>query len=185
MIDRPPVRTLLFVPANRPERMAKALTLDTDAVVFDLESAIPGAAVAEARELVAGVLAASTDDQPRRFVRVNSEPARLAEDLDAVVGPALDGILLPQVVGPDDVRRVDDLLAAREVDRGLGVGHTAVMPLVETAAAVRLAFEIATVSPRVAYMGGATSRGGDLARSIGYRWTRERVTRRRISGRRC
>ena len=171
MTERSPVRTLLFVPANRPERMAKALTLATDAVVFDLESAIPGAAVAEARTMVAEVLVERGSERPSVFVRVNSEPDRLADDLDAVVGPALDAVLVPQIVGPDDVRRVDDELAARETDRGLAVGHTAIMPLVETASAVRSAYEIATASPRVAYMGGATSRGGDLARSVGYRWT--------------
>ena len=37
----------------------------------------------------------------------------------------------------------------------------------------RLAFEIATASPRVAYFGGGVSRSGDIARSIGYRWTPE------------
>ena len=48
-----------------------------------------------------------------------------------------------------------------------------IMPLVETASAVRLAYELATASDRVAYMGGATGRHGDLGRSIGFQWTPE------------
>ena len=47
------------------------------------------------------------------------------------------------------------------------------MPQIESASAVRLAFDIATASPRVAYMGGATGRGGDLARSLGFRFSAE------------
>ena len=43
----------------------------------------------------------------------------------------------------------------------------------ETASAVRRAYDLATASARVAYMGGATSRQGDLARSVGYEWTPE------------
>src|SRR5206468_2865502 len=39
--------------------------------------------------------------------------------------------------------------------------------------ALRTAYEIASSSPRIAYMGGATSRGGDLTRSVGFRFTPE------------
>ncbi|MCY4434295.1 MAG: aldolase/citrate lyase family protein, partial [bacterium] len=48
-----------------------------------------------------------------------------------------------------------------------------IMPLVETASAVRLAYELATASDRVAYMGGATGRHGDLGRSVGFQWSPE------------
>lgn len=169
MIVRPPVRSLLFVPANRPDRMAKAMGLHADAVVFDLESAIPSGAVGEARSCIAELLASSSG--PAVFVRVNSDPDTQAGDLDAVVAHGLAGVLLPQVVEPEDVSRLAVRLDDIEVDRGLPAGQVAIMPLVETANAVRTAYEIATASTRVAYMGGATSRGGDLTRSIGFRWT--------------
>ena len=53
------------------------------------------------------------------------------------------------------------------------VGSTIIVPLLETANALRTAYDIAISSPRIAYMGGATSRGGDLARSVGFRFTPE------------
>ena len=170
MTDRPPVRSLLFVPANRPERMAKAMTLSADAVVFDLESAITSATLGEAREAVAGVM---SSPGPAVFVRVNSEPETQVDDLDAIVSPDLIGVMLPQVTVPDDVAALAARLDTFESERGLPPESIAIMPLVETASAVRLAHEIATASSRVAFMGGSTSRGGDLTRSIGFRWTRE------------
>ncbi|MBY0401187.1 CoA ester lyase, partial [Myxococcota bacterium] len=67
--------------------------------------------------------------------------------------------------------RTDEALARSEARAGVPIGSTRIMPLVESANAVRQAYEIASASPRVAYMGGATSRGGDLARSLGYRFS--------------
>ena len=48
-----------------------------------------------------------------------------------------------------------------------------IYPILETAQAIRLAYEIAIASPRVAYMGGAVSRFGDIHQALGYRWTAE------------
>jgi citrate lyase subunit beta/citryl-CoA lyase len=94
-------------------------------------------------------------------------------DLASVVGAGLHGILLPQVIDANDVVATDEALTRAERDAGVPVGRTHIMPLVESANAVRTAFEIASASPRVAYMGGATSRGGDLARSLGYHFSEE------------
>ena len=96
-----------------------------------------------------------------------------ALDLAAVVGPGLLGILLPQVADARDVVATGDALTRCEAAAGVPVGLTRVMPLVESASAIRTAFEIASASPRIAYMGGATSRGGDLARSLGFRFSAE------------
>lgn len=85
----------------------------------------------------------------------------------------LAGVMLPLVTAPDEVKWVAEQLDALEQARNLPVGSTIIFPLVETALAVRFCFEIATASGRVAYMGGATSRNGDIARAIGYQWTPE------------
>lgn len=175
-----PIRTLLFVPANREDRIRKALASEADAIAIDLESATPTGEIETAREIVARVLGECGDDavearasrRPAILVRVHDarSPAQ-AQDLAAAVGPALLGILLPQVVDERDVATTETALARAEAAAALPIGRTRVMPLVETASAIRRAFEIASASPRVAYMGGATSRGGDLARSLGYRFT--------------
>lgn len=164
-IDPPPIRSLLFVPANRADRMQKALASEADGVVFDLESAIPRGAAAEARQNVRQALKAHAPEQPAVFVRVSAVGTDdFAPDVDACRHPALTAVMLPQVTGPEEVVAADAALDGTEAR---------IMPLVETASAVRRAFELATASDRVAYMGGAASRQGDLARSIGYEWTAE------------
>ena len=169
-----PIRSLLFVPGNREDWMRKALASEADALVFDLESAIPRGEAEAARAMCARVLQQHGPARPLIFVRVCDVRSPDHErDLAAVVGHNLHGILLPQIQGPEDVVSADRSLAEAESRAGVAKGSTIVMPLVETANAVRTAYEIASASPRVAYMGGAVSRGGDIARSLGYEWTAE------------
>ncbi|MFO0691182.1 MAG: CoA ester lyase [Myxococcota bacterium] len=172
----PPIRSLLFVPANREDRIRKALAGDADGIAIDLESATPQgeSELARAREIVGRVLreASAPGSGPAILVRVHEAGSPdQARDLEAIVGASLAAILLPQVVTPDDVASTDAALTRAEQAAGLAPGRIRIMPLVESANAVRQAYEIASASPRVAYMGGATSRGGDLARSLGYRFT--------------
>jgi citrate lyase subunit beta/citryl-CoA lyase len=169
-----PIRSLLFVPGNREQWMRKALASEADALVFDLESAIPRAEAGPAREMCRRVLDEHQSPRPALFVRVSDARSPEQErDLAAVVCAGLHGILLPQVIDAADVVATGEALARAERDAGVPVGRTLVMPLVESANAIRTAFEIASASPRVAYMGGATSRGGDLARSLGYRFSEQ------------
>lgn len=181
----PPIRSLLFVPGNREDRIRKALASEADAVVFDLESATPIGELDAARAICRRAIAAHASSRdaapdaappglPRPAILVRVAEARspdLPRDLAAVVQPGLTGILLPQVQDARDVVAAAEALAQQEERAGIPVGRTRIMPLVESASAVRLAFEIASASPRVAYMGGATGRGGDLARSLGFRFT--------------
>lgn len=164
-IDPPPIRSLLFVPANRADRMQKALASEADGVVFDLESAIPRGAAAEARANVRQALEGHTPDEAAVFVRVSAVGTDdFAPDVDACRHPSLTAVMLPQVTGPEEVVAADAALEGTEAR---------IMPLVETASAVRLAYELATASDRVAYMGGATGRHGDLGRSVGFQWSPE------------
>jgi len=189
----PPVRSLLFVPANREDRIRKALASEADAVAIDLESATPEGRLGEARAIVrrvlgeraaqaggaeraahgsAGTRPATGALRPAVLVRVHeARSPEQAQDLEAAVSRALLGVLLPQVVDAGDVVATDEALGRAEAAAGVELGSTRIMPLVESANAVRTAFEIATASERVAYMGGATGRGGDLARSLGYRFS--------------
>ena len=163
--EPPPIRSLLFVPANRADRMQRALASEADGVVFDLESAVPRGAAAEARANVRHALENHTPDQPSLFVRASAvDTADFAPDVDASRHPSLTTLMLPQVTGPEEVAAADAALEGIEAR---------IMPLVETASAVRLAYELATASDRVAYMGGATGRHGDLGRSVGFQWTPE------------
>ncbi len=175
----PPIRSLLFVPGNREDRIRKALASEADAVVLDLESATPIGEQGRAREICRRMIrehhaARGFAGRPAILVRVaEARSPDQARDLAAVVDAGLTGILLPQVQDARDVVATDEALARCEAEAGVASGRTRIMPLVESASAIRMAFEIASASPRVAYMGGATGRDGDLARSLGFRFSAE------------
>jgi citrate lyase subunit beta/citryl-CoA lyase len=92
---------------------------------------------------------------------------------DSESGRWLTGLLIPKSLGPDDIVAADAVLTNAEAEAGLPVGGTVLYPILETASALRQAYEIAMASPRVAYMGGAVSRFGDIHQAIGFRWTAE------------
>lgn len=128
------LRSFLFTPANHARRVEKALTLGADAVILDLEDAV---AVSEKVAARADAIAAlSRPRNCKAYVRVNGlgTPWCLG-DLLAVVGPGLDGIVLPKVESAADLRTIDWLLTSLERDRGIAPGAIDLMPIIETAAA--------------------------------------------------
>jgi citrate lyase subunit beta / citryl-CoA lyase len=171
-----PVRSLLFIPGNRASWMPKAVASGADAVVFDLEGSLPYDEKDTGRHTVREVVDGSDPAGPAVFVRINDSHANRelqAADLDVVVGPGLAGVLLPQVCGVEEVVRLDEALSELEAARGMAAGSVALMPLMETPQALYAAYQIATSVPRIAYMGAGISRRGDIARTMGYRWTPE------------
>ena len=78
------LRSLLFVPGDRPERFAKAAESGADAIILDLEDSVAPAAKDKARAVVADYLAAPLSGPVRRLVRINPvDGGTLAEDLAA------------------------------------------------------------------------------------------------------
>src|SRR5438045_7891193 len=94
-----PLRSFLFAPGNHPRRVEKALSLDADAVILDLEDAVATAEKPATRKAIASALA-----KPRTgmfYVRVNAADTEFCcGDLMAVVRPGLDGLILPKVETP-------------------------------------------------------------------------------------
>ncbi|MEV6156563.1 CoA ester lyase [Nonomuraea sp. NPDC052129] len=171
--DRPPLRSLLFVPGTRTEWLAKAAAAGADAAILDLEDAVPQAGKAAARARVAEAVAGATGDMAL-FVRINPlDGWASAEDLRAITHARLAGVVLPKVADEGDVRLADRLLSWCEREHGLPEGHIALVPLLESAAALRAAYDIGRAAPRVAYLGAVTGKGGDVERAVGYRWSPE------------
>lgn len=124
-----------------------------------------------ARAQVAEAVATWTGDMAL-FVRINPlDGWAAAEDLRAVTHSRLHGVVLPKVGEPADVLLADRMLTWCEREHGLTEGRIALVPLLESALALRAAYDIATASPRAAYLGAVTGKGGDVERAIGYRWT--------------
>lgn len=124
-----PPRSYLYVPGGAADKLAKAPGRGADALIVDLEDAVPLAGKAAARDAVVRWLATRPTDLPI-WVRVNSGP--LGEtDLRALAGlPALTGVVLAKIQTAAEVAAAADLLAAA------GDHDTRLMPMVETAAAL-------------------------------------------------
>lgn len=176
--DAKPLRSLLFTPGDQAARIAENAKSGADALFLDLEeprTPCPESVRVRARGLVREFLddAPTGPGDPLYFVRVQPVASgMILRDLQAVMGPNLAGILLPKITGPADVHAADAILGCLETELGIPVGRTMLYPILENAGAIRNAYEIATASPRVSYMGGAVSRFGDIVGDIGFRWTR-------------
>lgn len=172
-----PLRSLLFVPGNRPDRFAKAVSSGADAIIIDLEDSVPRPDLDEARRATREFLEVRADnpkDGAAVFVRISGGSNADTElDIDAVCLPSLNGVVVPMVHEPADIQRIGNLLDRAEQRSAMPHGSVIILPVLETPQSMRLAYEIARASSRVAYMGGGTSDQGDVARGIGYTWTPE------------
>jgi citrate lyase subunit beta/citryl-CoA lyase len=147
---RPQARSHLYVPGDKPEVLAKALDRGADALIVDLEDAVVPASKDAARKIVAEFLAgqpAAADNPVEIWVRTNSGAEALV-DVEAVASPALTGFCVAKTETPDEIGAVAAALDVVEERLGLARGSFALAPLLESAAAVLSAREIAK-APRV------------------------------------
>ncbi len=171
MTDRPVslLRSVLFVPGNRPDRIGKAARSGADAVVLDLEDAVPAREKARARAVVADALAEVRG--PLTCVRIQAlETGLWKDDLNAIVGPGLDAVMLPKA-SPQSVVELAGRLSELEGERDLA-GPVSILPLVETPGGIVDGAEIAAASPRVRTL---VLGSGDLTRELDLltiRWSR-------------
>ena len=162
------MRSLLFVPADQPGKLAKALGCGADAVILDLEDSVaPGrkeAARADAAAFIRN--AAATPARPRLIVRVNALGTELADaDLDAVVAARPDAVMLPKAEGAVSVVHLDAKLTAREALAGIPEGAIAVIALAtETARSLFVTGSYKDASPRLSAL---TWGAEDLASDLG------------------
>lgn len=128
-------RSFLFAPGNHPRRVEKALGLQADAVILDLEDAVAIADKAAARTPVADALRRAR--RCRGYVRVNAPSTPFCyRDLVETIHPGVDGVFLPKVESAADLHAIDWLLAALEREHGIEEGKLDLVPQLETAAGV-------------------------------------------------
>jgi citrate lyase subunit beta/citryl-CoA lyase len=167
-----PLRTALFAPGNRPDRAAKAIGLNADAVIIDLEDAVPIAEKESSRSMVREVLDAHPGK--RIFVRVNALSTPYAgEDLAAVVCNNLSGIVLPKVESPEDVLELDRLLTPFEEKAGRKGGSLEVIAICESAKGLEQIFPIAAARPAHHPVSTVAFGSADYALDLGITLTRE------------
>ena len=172
-----PMRSFLFAPGNRPRMLQKVGHCGADAVILDLEDAVPISEKEVTREAVRD--AAGTIDTCPVYVRINpleaaagfSQPIGEA-DLAAIVRRGLAGIIVPKVESPDDLQRADALLHSLELQHGLAPGDVDIIPIIETALAIQRAYDIAASGARVKRLAFGA---GDFTRDIGVAWSRREI----------
>jgi citrate lyase subunit beta/citryl-CoA lyase len=166
-------RSLLIMPANRADMLAKAPGYGADALIFDIEDSVPVAEKPKARALAAEFITKYRGGGPV-YVRVNAHQTGMIEDdLAALAIDGLAGLRLPKAESPDSIRVVDRLLGEHERKRGLKPGSIEISPSFESAKAIWLAYEILSASPRIRSCTAGTAQDGDLQADLGYTWTAE------------
>ncbi|MES2155491.1 MAG: CoA ester lyase [bacterium] len=164
----PRLRSLLYTPADRGDRIKAALVEGkADVVVADLEDAVAPGRKAEARKQLVAAWAAVPRGRTLRAVRINRWPSPEAEaDLDAVLPGRPDLIAVPKCEVPAALHTLDSRLKAFEASSGLLLGSLKVMIILETAAGVLAARELAGAAKRIAAVAFGAE---DLAADAGLR----------------
>ena len=167
-----PLRTALFAPGNRPDRAEKAIGLGADAVIIDLEDAVPIAEKESSRAMVREVV----DKHPgkRMYVRINGLSTQYAKvDLEAIASKNLVGIMLPKVESPDDVFKIDRLLTEVEKDNGLEARVLEVISICETAKGLEEIYPILTAKTEYNRIAVVAFGAADYTLDLGISLTRE------------
>lgn len=144
------LRSLLFVPGQRARFYEKLRQLRPDAVILDLEDAVPPGEKAAAREMVAQQLGGPHLEGLTVFARVNSvDSPYFREDIRAIVAPGLHGIFLPKTDTAEQLHEANMLIAQVEIRREMMLGTVRLVPVIETVLGALHAQELAIASPRV------------------------------------
>lgn len=159
-------RSFLFCPGNHPKKVAKVFDSGADAVILDLEDAVAVQDKIATRATV--VEALKRERSCSGYVRINSFDSEYAAgDVLAVVGPWLDGIVLPKLESVAQLEAVDWLMAHAEREAGMSEGSLDLMPIVETAQGIRAAQHLEGLPARVRRLSFGA---GDYTLDLNLRW---------------
>ncbi|HKT86950.1 MAG TPA: CoA ester lyase [Candidatus Sulfotelmatobacter sp.] len=152
------LRSWMFVPGNRQRMIEKSLGVTVDAVMMDIEDGVAPAEKDTARRQIAACLdqvatRLNSDGgyrTPARFVRINAVGhERMRDDLALVLRRGLEGLVLPKVETPEQVKTVEQILDRQELQAGLDRGSVRLLVAIESPKGLFNSYAIASSSPRV------------------------------------
>ena len=165
-------RSFLFCPGNHPKKVAKVFDSGADAVILDLEDAVAVQDKIATRTSV--VEALKRERRCSGYVRINSFDSEYAAgDILAVVGPWLDGVVLPKLESVAQLEAVDWLMTHAEREAGLSPGSLDLMPIVETAQGIRAVQNLEGLPARVRRMSFGA---GDYTLDLNLGWHADEAT---------
>jgi len=144
------MRSLLFVPGNKPNMLEKARGAAADVVLPDMEDSVPDTEKTNARETIAAHLASLAREGALLVPRVNAlATGWLEADLEAVVGAHIYGVSAGKIESAADVAAISLAMTRAEKRAALEPGTLKLIVWIETAAAVLRCYDICTASERV------------------------------------
>ncbi len=149
-------RSLLFVPATAEKFVARAHTRGADVIILDLEDSIPPPAKEAARTALPAAAKLVGQAGADVCVRINRALEMSIPDIAASVMPEVNVLMLPKLMGPEHVKLLSEVVAAREAALGMPLGHTRFIGVVETPQALPALTAIAGADPRMAALGVGT-----------------------------
>jgi citrate lyase subunit beta / citryl-CoA lyase len=165
-------RTMLFIPGGNEKMLTKALGLDVDSLIIDLEDSVALEKKAFSREAAAEALIALDFGEKEKVVRINSLSTEYGRpDMEVVVKGKPDTLLFPKVSRSEDVIGYDKMLTEIEKKENLIPGRIGLMALIETPLGVVNIDAIALASPR---MNGLLFGAADYTRETRGRITKDR-----------
>jgi citrate lyase subunit beta / citryl-CoA lyase len=142
-------RSLMYCPVNVDKYVDKAHTRGADVIQLDLEDSVPHAEKAAARKLVEKAAAKVRRGGADVVVRFNQPLALAVRDLEHSICPDVDALACTKLAGPAHVQLLDELVSELEEKRGMAVGHTKFIAMIETADAFFQIRDIVGASPRI------------------------------------
>src|SRR2546423_4119107 len=147
--DLPVWRSLLFVPVTQRRFVDGAARRGADAIILGLEDSVAASEKARARTLVREAAEIVSRGGADVVVRWNRPMRMTVRDLEAVIGPGVHAVALPKAESADHVQLVAEIVDELEAERGMTLGTTKMLAMVETASAFFHIAEIAKASPRL------------------------------------
>jgi len=145
-------RSMMFIPGNNPGMLQNAGLYGADTIILDCEDAVAITEKDSARNLVFEAIS-GMNYGTEVAVRINHISTPFGwDDLKRLLPAKPDLIRLPMCQGPDEIRQIDDFISEAEHKNNFTPGSIKMMAAVETPKGLRLAYEIASASPRMVAM---------------------------------
>lgn len=144
-----PFRSLLFTPGHKPDWIRKATRYDPDAVILDLEDAVPPDLKASARPTVKDGITYLKSVGIGAFVRINPFDKGGADDVVEIMTPGLSAVCLPKLANQAQIRELSEILSYAEGKAGMPRGTVDIVAIPETAEGLCDIRLLASASPRV------------------------------------
>jgi citrate lyase subunit beta/citryl-CoA lyase len=127
------LRSMIFVPGNSMRMITKAATLSSDAIILDLEDAVPLPDKVTARIMIRDCIKPIKLRGYHVVVRINALATDLTEeDLKTVVTKDLDSVMLAKTESVEDVKKLHLMLGNYELKAGVNKGKIGIIPLIES-----------------------------------------------------